>query len=303
MSAVKNSIQVIDLCKSFGKIQAVNKVNLAIPKGKCFGLLGPNGAGKTTLIEMIEGLTKPDSGQILYEDKPIDQNFKYQAGIQFQYTKLQDFLTVKDNLVFYQALYPKAKKREEIQKICQLESFLDQDTNTLSGGQRQRLYLALALINDPEIVFLDEPSLGLDPHARRDFWQTIQNIKNQHKTIVLTTHYLEEAEFLCDEIAIMMHGKITALGSPQTLVNEHFGHVQISLPANEMPSPKQLGFAQWEQQNGEYYIYDDNPEKVIKLLIENQISLKHLVIQRKSLNDVFLKLTMDDALLQNQNTG
>ena len=292
---IDNSIELINLEKSFGKIRAVNKLNLTIKKGQCFGLLGPNGAGKTTLVEMMEGIIKPDSGQILYQNKVIDSTFKYEAGIQFQYTKLQDFLTVKDNLVFYQALYPKTKKLEEIIEICQLDSFLNQDASTLSGGQRQRLYLALALINDPEIIFLDEPSLGLDPHARRDFWQAIQQIKNQHKTVILTTHYLEEAEFLCDEIAIMMQGNIIALGSPQALVQEHFGQVAVSVPIADMPSPDKLGFQDWEAKEEVYILYDDNPQKIIHLLIEHQISLIHLLIQRKSLNDVFLKLTFDDG--------
>lgn len=292
----KNSIRVINLSKSFGKVHAVKNINLVIPMGKCFGLLGPNGAGKTTMVEMMEGITKPDKGQILYQDKPIDQAFKYKAGIQFQYTKLQDFLTVRDNLIFYQSLYYQTKEIEEIIEICQLGNYADQDANTLSGGQRQRLFLALALINDPEIIFLDEPSLGLDPHARRDFWQTIQNIKNQHKTVVLTTHYLEEAEFLCDEIAIMMQGEIIALGSPQALVNEHFGQVGVSIPMADMPLPNKIGLTHWEAQQAEYIIYDDDPEKIILTLIQNQISLKNLAIQRKSLNDVFLKLTMDDAV-------
>lgn len=291
-----NSIQIINLSKSFGKVHAVKNMNLTIPMGKCFGLLGPNGAGKTTLVEMMEGITKPDEGQILYQNKPIDQAFKYKAGIQFQYTKLQDFLTVKDNLIFYQSLYYETKEIEEIIEICQLKNYVNQDANTLSGGQRQRLFLALALINDPEIIFLDEPSLGLDPHARRDFWQTIQNIKNQHKTVILTTHYLEEAEFLCDEIAIVMQGQIIALGTPQALVNEHFGQVGVSIPIADMPSPNTIGLNQWEVIQTDYVIYDEDPEKIISTLLKNQISLKNLAIQRKSLNDVFLKLTMDDAL-------
>lgn len=291
----KNSIQVINLSKSFGKVHAVKNINLAIPMGKCFGLLGPNGAGKTTLVEMMEGITKPDNGQILYQNKPINQAFKYKAGIQFQYTKLQDFLTVRDNLIFYQSLYYQTKEIKEIIDICQLTNYIDQDANTLSGGQRQRLFLALALINDPEIIFLDEPSLGLDPHARRDFWQTIQNIKNQHKTVVLTTHYLEEAEFLCDEIAIMMQGEIIALGTPQALVNEHFGQVGVSIPMIDMPLPNDIGLSHWEARQAEYIIYDEDPEKIILTLLQHQVSLKNLTIQRKSLNDVFLKLTMDDA--------
>lgn len=291
-----NSIQLINLSKSFGKVHAVKNINLAIPMGKCFGLLGPNGAGKTTLVEMMEGITKPDKGQILYQNSPIDQAFKYKAGIQFQYTKLQDFLTVKDNLIFYQSLYYETKDIEEIIDICQLRNYINQDANTLSGGQRQRLFLALALINDPEIIFLDEPSLGLDPHARKDFWKTIQNIKNQNKTVILTTHYLEEAEFLCDEIAIVMQGKIIALGSPQALVNEHFGQVGVSIPITDMPSPNKIGLNHWESMQTEYIIYDEDPEKIIMTLLQHQISLKNLAIQRKSLNDVFLKLTMDDAL-------
>ena len=211
-------LEVIDLVKHYDTIEAVRGVSLSIQPGTCFGLLGPNGAGKTTTIEVVEDIIKPTSGDILYKGKPRSAQFGAEIGIQFQQTSLLSFLTVNETLKTFSNLYPATYDLQELIKLCRLEDFLDQYNDRISGGQQQRFMLALALVNKPELVFLDEPSTALDPQARRNLWAIVQNIKAEGKTIVLTTHYMEEAEHLCDEIAVMDNGKIIARGSPDTLI-------------------------------------------------------------------------------------
>ena len=207
-------IQVKQLKKAFKDLVAVDDISFDVQQGLCFGLLGPNGAGKSTTIEMMEGIIEPDSGEITFRGKPLDDESLNGIGIQFQNTALQDFLTTKEVINMFHALYTKTLPVERIIELCQLQDFLDQDHRKLSGGQKQRLLLALALVNDPEVLFLDEPTTGLDPHARRNFWDLINAIKSQGKTIVLTTHYMDEAEYLCDHIELMDKGKIIARGRP-----------------------------------------------------------------------------------------
>ena len=217
----ENIIEVHNLKKIYPKnIVAVNDISFQVKKGICFGLLGPNGAGKTTTIEMMEGILKPTSGKILFKGELIDKRFKEQVGIQFQNTSIQDFLTVRDTLKLFLSLYLKVKPLDEIIEICSLHDIIDRDTKKLSGGQKQRMLLGIALINDPELLFLDEPTTGLDPQARRNFWELIRNIKKSGKTIILTTHYMDEAEVLCDEIAIMDQGKIIVQENPESLLND-----------------------------------------------------------------------------------
>ena len=207
-------------------VKAVDGISFAIPAGVCFGLLGPNGAGKTTTIEMIEGIAEPTAGEIFYRGQLRTRKqrdlFTQQAGIQFQKTALMDFLTVRETLELFSSFYEKRTPIEELVQMCHLEEFLDGTANKLSGGQQQRLLLALALVNDPEIVFLDEPTTGLDPQARRNFWHLIDSIKRKGKTVVLTTHYMEEAETLCDQLVIVDHGRIIAQGEPQALLRHYF---------------------------------------------------------------------------------
>ena len=186
------------LTKHFRGVAAVNGIDLAIPAGRCFGLLGPNGAGKTTTVEMLEGICTPSSGEIRYRGAPLDARFRQDIGIMFQSTALQDFITGRENLRMFARFYRRSLPLEELVEACTLNEFLDRDTRKLSGGQRQRLLLAIALVNDPDLLFLDEPTTGLDPQARRNFWDLIQRIKARGKTIVLTTHYMEEAYQLCD---------------------------------------------------------------------------------------------------------
>ncbi|MDP5325139.1 MAG: ABC transporter ATP-binding protein [Litorivicinaceae bacterium] len=206
--------------KQYDDVLAVNALSFQILEGQCFGLLGPNGAGKTTTLEMIEGMTPPSSGAIHYRGGPVPSDYQDRIGIQFQATALQDFLTPFDNLKLFSAFYDHPLPMQTLVDAFQLKDFLHRDTRRLSGGQRQRLLLALALVHDPEIVFLDEPTTGLDPRSRRDVWDVVQRLKAEGRTLVLTTHYMEEAEVLCDDLIILSHGAILRHGSPTALLAE-----------------------------------------------------------------------------------
>ncbi len=282
-------ISVKNLIKKYQDLVAVDGISFTVKKGHCFGFLGPNGAGKTTTIEIMEGIIDATSGVVKYhtdDNKDVNQ----QIGIQFQSTALQDFLTVKETLNLFAAFYEHTISIEELVKLCDLEAFIDQDNRKLSGGQRQRLLLALALINDPEIVFLDEPTTGLDPKSRRRFWQLIKNIKSANKTIILSTHYMDEAEQLCDEIVIMEKGKIIAQGSPQQLLNDHFKQIFIYLPLDNVEHLVGQN-PDWKQLGSEVEITSSNVEKTMKQLINTGASLTGLHIKSANLDDLFLQLT------------
>ncbi len=218
------------------QVEAVRGVDLKIRSGICFGLLGPNGAGKSTTIEMMEGILKPTSGEILYSGHPISRSYREDVGIQFQQTSLQDFLKVHEVLKLFSSLYISPLPTEDVIRLCNLNDILERDCRRLSGGQRQRVLLAIALINNPKILFLDEPTTGLDPQARRDFWSLIQGIKKQGKTIILTTHYMEEAQLLCDEIVIVDQGKVIASGTPQNLISTYFPEADLKNPPKPVPT-------------------------------------------------------------------
>lgn len=294
------SICVDALTKQYKDVIAVNNISFNVKQGHCFGLLGPNGAGKTTTIEIMEGIIKASSGSVVYQhkgkenqktqNKEVDHNISQQIGIQFQHTALQDFLTVKETLNLFAAFYQHTLAQAQLIELCDLSDFLDRDNRLLSGGQRQRLLLALALINDPEIIFLDEPTTGLDPHARRNFWQLIKNIKAQNKTIVLTTHYMDEAEQLCDDIVIMDQGKIIESGTPHQLLSKHFKEVYIYLPEQQVPLPL-IEQNQWLILSGRVEITTDNVEKTLAMLMDNKVSLEGLHVKSANLDDLFLHLT------------
>lgn len=283
-------IRVENLTKSYKDVVAVDNINFAIQKGHCFGLLGPNGAGKTTTIEIMEGIIKATKGQVYYYDKLIDDSMSQQIGIQFQHTALQDFLTVKETLNLFTSFYQHTVPHEDLIELCDLSEFLNRDNRLLSGGQRQRLLLALALINDPDIVFLDEPTTGLDPQARRNFWQLIKNIKARDKTVVLTTHYMDEAQQLCDDVLIMDHGQVIARGTPRQLLNEHFNEVFIYLPAEKVPQELCVQF-NWQVNEQQVEITTTDVEATIALLLAQNISLSGLHVKSPNLDDLFLKLT------------
>jgi len=282
-------LEVKQLSKQFSDFYAVDKIDFKVSKGSCFGLLGPNGAGKTTTIEMLEGILAPSSGDILFNEKPITREDFQKLGIQFQHTALQDYLTVRETLTLFSSFYSKTLPTDDLIEQCQLAEFINVDHRKLSGGQKQRLLLALALINDPELIFLDEPTTGLDPHSRRLFWDLVNNIKAQGKTILLTTHYMDEAEYLCDQIAIMDKGKIIAMNSPENLLREHFKGAFISLPKENLSASHNLVNVQFSQDSA--LIHTDDTEATIAALLAQQISLQGLQIKSANLDDLFLKLT------------
>jgi ABC-2 type transport system ATP-binding protein len=284
-------LAVKDLIKHYRGVKAVAGISFSIPPGICFGLLGPNGAGKTTSVEMLEGVTAPTSGEILYKAEPLGSRFRDEAGIMFQTTALQDFITVRETLEMFARFYRETTTLESVVRQCSLSEFLNRDTRKLSGGQRQRLLLAIALINNPEIMFLDEPTTGLDPQARHNFWALVEGIKARGKTIILTTHYMEEAYTLCDEIAIMDHGRIIAQGSPKQLLTAHFNDVILQLPEPDYSRACREFDAAVVQHRGMVEIATSDVNGTIMRLMDRGVSLTHLRIRERTLEDLFLELT------------
>jgi ABC-2 type transport system ATP-binding protein len=284
-------LQVSNLVKHFGQLTAVNDVSFEIRKGSCLGLLGPNGAGKTTTIELMEGIKLPDSGSIRYQGEPLGQQFRNEAGIMFQTTALQEFITVREIMIQFSRFYPNTASIDELADQYALHDFLHQDTRKLSGGQKQRLLLAMALINKPKILFLDEPTTGLDPQSRRNLWKQVQRVKEQGATVLLTTHYMEEAYELCDEIAIMDHGRIIAHDAPDTLLAAHFDDVVVQIHAADIP--RELGEREFEAtyRNDNANIVTGDVNRTIEHLLRFNIPLNRLRIRARDLEDLFLELT------------
>jgi ABC-2 type transport system ATP-binding protein len=270
-------------------VQAVDGVSFEVGEGLCLGLLGPNGAGKSTTIEMLEGLVPPSSGEILYRGRPLDGAYRERVGMQFQSTALQDFLTVRENLEFFRSLYRRSLPLERLIEACNLGEFLDRDHRRLSGGQRQRMLLAIALVNDPDLVFLDEPTTGLDPQARRNFWELVRAVKARGTTVVLTTHYMDEAYALCDDIAIIDRGRVIARGSPQSLLAEHFNDSVLELPAAEVEGRSlPLPLVRKEDR---VEITSADVNGVVRQLLDAGLSLAQLKIRPRTLEDLFIQLT------------
>lgn len=286
-----NILEVCNLVKHYPHVQAVNGLSFSVRKGICLGLLGPNGAGKTTTIEMIEGLTQPTSGVILYKGLARDSSFSQEAGIQFQQTALMDYLSVRETLTVFSQLYQHNMAISELLSLCDLQPFAEQRATTLSGGQRQRLLLALALVNDPQIIFLDEPTTGLDPQARRHFWALIERIKAQGKTVILTTHYMDEAQILCDELLIIDKGRIIAQGTPQQLLSEHFLQSRISIDEQVFTLSSNDITEEIIKENGKVTLLTNDIKKTLQMLMQHHIDLSSLKIEKANLEDLFIKLT------------
>jgi ABC-2 type transport system ATP-binding protein len=209
------------LRKAFGDVVAVDGLDLEVAHGECFGLLGPNGAGKTTTIEICEGLTEPDAGTVQLlglEWKQRATELRQRIGVQLQETQFPDKVTVEETLRLFRSFFRSGLSADEAIRMAQLDEKRKARVGTLSGGQKQRLAMACALVGDPELLFLDEPTTGLDPQARRHLWDLVDELKKSGRTVILTTHYMDEAERLCDRVAIMDHGRIIALGTPQQLI-------------------------------------------------------------------------------------
>ncbi len=285
-------LEVRRLVKQYRDTRAVDGISFSIERGTCVGLLGPNGAGKTTTVEMLEGIIPASSGEILFRGAPINDDFRQSAGIMFQNTALQDYITVQETLNLFQSFYQRTRPIDELIESCALSDFLTRDVQKLSGGQRQRLLLAIALLNDPEILFLDEPTTGLDPQARRNFWQLIDTIKSEQKTVALTTHYMDEAYQLCDEIAIMDQGRIIAQGAPQQLLQAHFENSVISLPLNHIPAAlKENTNITLHRRNTQVEIHSDDMNATIRMLLDQGVSLEQMQVRTPTLEDLFLELT------------
>ncbi len=281
-------MQVKNLTKQYGSLTAVDHVDMEIPEGICFGLLGPNGAGKTTTIEMMEGILAPTEGEILFRGNPINRHFREKVGIQFQNTALPEFITVKETLEMFQAFYPHPRSMDELIEICALQDILERDNRKLSGGQRQRMLLGLAIIPRPEIIFLDEPTTGLDPQARRNFWNLIDKIKGENTTIVLTTHYMDEAKILCDQIAIMDHGKIIEWDTPDSLIKKHFEGVLVRVPRENNTG---ICLDNAVERNNHLEIQTSNLHETMEDLLKCRYNLTGMSIHEPNLEDLFLKLT------------
>ena len=296
---VQPVIRVAGVRKAYGKLVAVEDVSFDVGDGEIFGLIGPNGAGKTTTMECVEGIRRPDRGTIAVLGlDPVRDVYALQEriGVQLQQAQLQKRITVGEAVSLWSRLYrrPQADGQRLLEQLGLAEKrgawFM-----TLSGGQKQRLFIALALINDPDVVFLDELTTGLDPQARRAIWELVRGIRSRGKTVVLTTHLMEEAEKLCDRVAIIEHGRIIDLGSPADLVRRHCPERSVVLSTADPAAGEALArVARVERDGARYTIHgtgDDLVTEVIHCLSEHGIRVTDFRTVLPGLEDVFLRLT------------
>ncbi len=304
VSDIKNentAIEVSNLRKEYGTLTAVNNISFHVQKGEVFAFLGPNGAGKTTTVEMIESIRKPTNGIIKILGKDISISFsdvKEKIGVLPQEFHSFERLTVKETLIFFSKLF---KKRANIDEIIAAMDLKDKENTlymNLSGGLKQRVGVAISLVNDPEIVFLDEPTTGLDPKARREVWEVIANLRNRGKTIFLTTHYMEEAEYLADSITIIHKGNIIAHGSLEELINKygkgHILHIKNCKTKEAANILIDNGFNAKKEHNGDIAVKIDYKEQVLEILSilhHEAIDYDSIDIIRSNLEEVFLRLT------------
>jgi len=288
---MRTVLEARDLVKQYPGVLAVDGASFSVREGICFGLLGPNGAGKTTTVEIIEGVTAATSGDVYYFGEIAGARFRQEAGIQFQNTALQDYITVGETIEMFRDLYDRQANFDDIVEQCSLGDLLDRDNRKLSGGQRQRLLLAVALVNRPRLIFLDEPTTGLDPQARRNFWELVQSIRAGGSTILLTTHYMDEAQVLCDEIAIMDAGKIIAQGSPEALLEKQYDGLIIELPISDL-TDELSGIPHTVHENlGIIEVVTTDVSESLKLLTPHVSDLNQIKIRQPNLEDLFLDLT------------
>ena len=301
-SSVTPAVRVVDVRKRYGAVQAVDGVSFDVRPGEVFGLLGPNGAGKTTTVEMLEGLRAPDSGELEVLGIDVARNpdeLKQRVGVTLQTAELYPKLTVVEVLDLFRSFYKRSLPTDQLIEVLDLGERKTAQTRQLSGGQRQRLAVALALVNDPEVIFLDEPTTGLDPAARRSLWDLVQKLQGQGKTILLTTHYMEEAEVLCDRLAIMDHGKILAMGTVNELVANRFKDRSVRFDEIAAITDEQLtglpGVESIKHDDGETVLYtQDVPGTIGGVLALTEVlgvEPGNLGIRRPTLEDLFLDLT------------
>jgi ABC-2 type transport system ATP-binding protein len=282
-------------------VVAVDGIDFAVGAGEIFGLLGPNGAGKTTTMEILEGLTSPDGGEVrVLGMDPTRQAsaIKARIGVQLQTAALYPQLTVVELVELFGSFYPRHVPVDGLLAELDLDEKRNAQTKTLSGGQRQRLSVALALVNDPELVFLDEPTTGLDPAARRSLWQLIRGLQDQGRSVLMTTHYLEEAETLCDRVAIMDGGRIIALDSPQALIDGLRGRSRVIFEADGLDDDTLAALAGVQRvtsADGVYELTSMEPQRTLLGLVAlaeaRGVELRGLSVRQPTLEDVFLDAT------------
>jgi ABC-2 type transport system ATP-binding protein len=295
-------IEARELRKRYGPVQAVDGVSFRVERGEVFGMLGPNGAGKTTTVEMLEGLRRPDGGEarVLGFDVAREAHrLKEHIGVQLQTAALYPNLTVEEVIDLFGSFYPRRRSTDSLVEALDLGERRRALTKVLSGGQRQRLSVALALVNEPDLIFLDEPTTGMDPQARRSLWELVLALKRGGTTVLLTTHYMEEAEQLCDRIAIMDHGRILESGTVDELVQRRFRTLSVRFePARPLPEDRLRALPGVERavhEGTESALYTDDVASTIGGLLalarESQVELGNLAVRRPTLEDVFLDLT------------
>jgi ABC-2 type transport system ATP-binding protein len=301
-AAVAPVISVADLRRHYGEVKAVDGVSFDVGRGEVFGLLGPNGAGKTTTIEILEGLNRPDSGHISvlgFDPRHEAAALKERIGVQLQAASLYPDLKVSELVELFATFYAKRLPADRLINELGLDERKGALTKELSGGQRQRLSIALALVNDPELIFLDEPTTGLDPQGRRSLWEHIERLRDEGRTVLLTTHYMEEAEHLCDRVAIIDHGRILEIGPVDELISRHFTERTLRFRSRaEIPDSALAGLrdvSHVSHEEAETVLYTANVPRTIAALLELAESAGaadlDVVVRRPTLEDVFLKLT------------
>jgi ABC-2 type transport system ATP-binding protein len=295
-------IQAEGLYKSYGPVEALRGVSFEVEEGEVFGLLGPNGAGKTSTVEILEGMRTPDRGIARVcglDPEKSGVEFKEQIGAVLQSTSLPDKIRVKEAIELFAKFYRRHANTDDLLKRFQLEEKRSAFYSQLSGGQKQRLALAMALVNDPSVVFLDEPTAGLDPQVRREIYDIIEELKRDKKTVLLTTHYIEEAERLCDRVAIVDQGRVIALGTPRDLKHASAGttriEVRLAKPITDGALARLDGVTDCRQFDGAYVMHSSRPPQTIVALVkeleaENN-ELQSLEMFSPSLEDAFIELT------------
>ncbi len=299
------AIQCRDLRKTYdGKVEAVRGLSLEIQVGECFGLLGPNGAGKTTTIEILEGLLEPTSGEVSilgHSWRENEREMREWLGISLQETRLSEKLTVRETVELFASFYREPRSSAEVLEQLQLTEKADSWVGKLSGGQRQRLAVATALVCNPKILFLDEPTTGLDPQSRRQLWDIIRTFQRNGGTVLLTTHYMDEAERLCDRLAIVDHGQVIAEGSPADLINRLGGHHVVEFSVSDVNGTSSAAWRSLpsvesvREDDGMVALNVKEPHLTIPALLDaidkEGGQLQHLTTRQASLEDVFVRLT------------